>query len=186
MSTIHSLLGCVQTANSADLGKMVEVDPDTLTGDALNWAAFTALFQPMSPVLVTEDECVVRGVTFPGGRYLSYSNGFESIIWEPARNPEQAEKLIDIFLIGTRKQGGVWYAMASNDMGGGTSVSWSKLTCIGAKRYGPLSYEVHKRQQRFDDPSRLVACLRAAVAYNAYRTGVPVTVPEVLIETKTG
>lgn len=181
MSTIHTILaGPASEVKAADPGKMVEVDPDTLSGDALNWAAFTALFTPAEPTLIKLKRSVVKGVTFPGGLYLTYSNGHESIIWEPDRNAEQAEKLIEGFLIGSRKHGALWYAMASDDMGGVERVSWSKTTCKGGTRYGTQSFEVRKRQQRFDDPSRLIASLRAAVAYNAYRTGTPVTVPALL------
>jgi hypothetical protein len=165
-----------------DPGPMVKVDPDTLTGDALNWAAFIALYAPaIAPTAFKVESSNIGSVTFPGGVHLAYSNGNESIIWEPETNAEQADKLIDGYLIGSRKNNTIWYAMASNDMGTGTSVSWSKMTIDGGKRYGPLSYEVHKRQQRFDDRSRLVASLRAAVAYHAYRTDTPVTVPAMLL-----
>ncbi len=165
-----------------DPGKRIEVDPDTLTGEALNWAAFVALFSPVEPSLFEVEVSIVGDVTFPGGRFLAYSNGYETVTWEPVQNSEQADKLIDGFLIASRKVNSTWYAIASAELGTGDSPSWSKMTARGGKRYGAMSYEVHRRQQRFGHESRLIASLRAAVAHHAYLTNAPVVVPEILIE----
>ncbi|AOV18819.1 hypothetical protein BJI67_16400 (plasmid) [Acidihalobacter aeolianus] len=59
---------------------------------------------------------------------------------------------------------GSWYAMMSEDLGSFEHAAWVKMTASGGERYGTLSYQVHKRQQRFDGPTPLVAAMRCFVA----------------------
>ena len=63
-----------------------------------------------------------------------------------------------------RHSSGTWYAMASADLGDGERAFWTKMTARGGEQYGPYSYQVRKRQQRFSGDTMLVAALRCLVA----------------------
>ncbi len=68
--------------------------------------------------------------------------------------------------IALRRVNGTWYAMAEGDGGTTEQVSWGRLTILGGKKYGPYSYQTHKRIKRFSGPTMLIAGLRCFVAAN--------------------
>lgn len=131
-----------------------------LTGDALNWAAFLALYGPLTPTIEKLPESQMGAIAFPGGQYLSYSNGHETAIWQPDQDEAQAGRLIDQWGIASWRQAdGTWCALPSACLTGETLTGSPKNALTG--------------------PTRLIACLRAAVAYVA---GEPtVAVPTELI-----
>jgi hypothetical protein len=74
---------------------------------------------------------------------------------------------------------GNWYAMLSKDVGNGTITHWDEMTVRGGERYGPQSYAVHKRRQRFVGETPLIASMRC---YVASILGAEVDVPDELAE----
>lgn len=159
-------------------GETILFDVNTLSGDALNWAAFVSLFGPMLPDIVSVPAVTIGSVTLPAGQYLSFSNGYENLIWQPEQNAEQASKLIDGFSIASRRVNAKWFAIASADLGSAERPQWCQYTYKDGERYGPASYMVASRRQRFEDCSRLVACLRAAIASSQ---GTKVAIPAILV-----
>lgn len=76
-----------------------------------------------------------------------------------------------------RHSSGKWFAIKSTDLGDGTGALWQETTVRGGTRYGPMCHQVHKRQQRFDGPTELVAKMRC---YVASTLGDEVEIPEEL------
>lgn len=134
-----------------------------LAGDALNWTAFLALFAPLTPTIEKMPESNLGAVTFPGGQYLSYSNGHETAIWQPEQDEAQAARLIDQWGIASwRQSDDTWCALPSAILTGDALTASQKNALTG--------------------PTRLIACLRAAVAYVVGGPTVPV--PTILINQK--
>lgn len=105
--------------------------------------------------------------------------------YKPFRPSQGAlgENIIDREGIATRRDSkGRWFAMLSSDLGDGQAASWVKETCRGGERYGPASFQVHKRQIRFEGDTRLQAAMRAFVAA---KLGAVIDVPRLVFDSST-
>lgn len=141
---------------------MKTVSTRELVGLALDWAVATC--EGMEPT-VTEGRRIWIGAKRP---------------FDPSISWADAGPIIAREAIGIRKhaRSHIWFAMLSADMGDGQTVDWAELTVRGGERYGAYSYQVNKRQQRFDGHTALVAAMRC---YVATKLGPTVEVPAELI-----
>lgn len=151
-----------------------------LIDSALDWAAATALGWTDVKITAYEDgtpeECFFRPAKIIDG--VTVCGGGER--WKPSTNWAQGGPLGEREGIAVRKhaKSGLWYAMALKDLGDGQRADWSEITYIGGERYGPYSYQVHPRRQRFEGPTELIAKVRCFVAS---RLGEEVDVPDELL-----
>ena len=154
---------------------MIEMEVNELDGSALDWAVAAAVGDNLD---IEHDE---QGRVWLQSTLESPAPVRE--LFSPSRNHAHAGPLIDDYCIATRRHSsGTWYAMLSDDLGDGVLVRWDKLTVRGGHKYGPHSYQVRKRQQRFTGSTRLIASMRALVASNM---GPVVRVPSTLVEAPT-
>jgi hypothetical protein len=142
---------------------MTKVAVATLIGRPLDWAV--ARCERM-------DTAITPSLS---GGWNSVADGFR-----PSTDPAWGHPIIDREGIATRKhkKSGVWYALALDDAGDNQQMDWVEFTARGGQRYGAASYQVHKRQQRFEGPTSLVAAMRCHVARNL---GAEIDVPSVLL-----
>jgi hypothetical protein len=143
------------------MNEMKAVKTAELLDAALNWAVAKCEGEKYEPTVTYSG----IGMEFPATRYST--------------DPDQAFPIIEREGIATRKHsGGKWYAMKSADLGDGTIARWDEMTVRGGERYGPQSYAVRKRRQRFVGSTLLVAAMRC---YVASKLGEEVEVPADLL-----
>ena len=98
--------------------------------------------------------------------------------YHPSHNWCQGGPLIEKHGIAMRQdKNNVWYAMKSTALGSGERAQWVEFSYRGGERYGPASYEVRPRRQRFKGETALIAACRAIVAS---QLGATVQIPEEL------
>lgn len=154
---------------------MIEMGVNELDGSALDWAVAAAVGDELD---IEHDE---QGRVWLQSTLESPAR--EPELFAPSSNHAQAGPLIDESGIATRRHSsGTWYAMLSEDLGDGELARWTKLTARRGEKYGPHSYQVRKRQQRFTGSTRLIASMRTLVAS---RIGPVVQVPSTLVEAPT-
>ncbi|MES1927412.1 phage protein NinX family protein [Salinisphaera sp. T31B1] len=154
---------------------MIKMEVNELDGSALDWAVATAVGDDLDIEHDDQSRVWLRST-------LESSDGVHEL-FTPSSNHAQAGPLIDESGIATRRHSsGTWYAMLSDDLGDGVLVRWDKHTVRGGQKYGPHSYQVRKRQQRFTGSTRLIASMRTLVAS---RMGPVVQVPSTLIAAPT-
>ena len=141
---------------------MKSVNTRDLVGAALDWAV--TMCEGLEPT-ITEGRRIWIGSKRP---------------FDPSISWADAGPIIAREAIGIRRHAGshLWFAMRSADMGNGQTVDWAEHTVSGGMRYGGHSYQVHKRQQRFDGHTALIAAMRCWVGT---KLGPTVEVPAVLI-----
>ena len=139
-----------------------------LKGPALNWAVAKAI--GLTPKLMRNDD---RSL-FPFPVWVEEQIG----TYSPATNWSLGGPLIEKHGIAMRQdKNNVWYAMKSTDLGSGERAQWVEFSYRGGERYGPASYEVRPRRQRFKGETALIAACRAIVASHL---GDTVQIPEEL------
>ena len=148
---------------------MAKVAVNELSGNALDWAVATAEGWQ-------EWDADNEGFFARNGQY-------DCLFFTACHFSTEAEQALPIIeregIAFRRHSSGTWYAMMSSDLGDSESASWVEMTAHGGERYGDYSYQVHKRRQRFEGPTPLVAAMRC---YVARKHGAEVDVPDELLE----
>jgi hypothetical protein len=98
----------------------------------------------------------------PDAPHWGESGNSES--FHPSTNWRHGGPIIEREGIALRTWNSTWYAMAIADAGSGQTMHWNEYTCLNGERYGPLSFQVHKRQLRFVGTTPLIAAMRCYVA----------------------
>jgi len=90
----------------------------------------------------------------------------QHVYYSPSTDWAVGGPLIEREGIATRKhkKTGVWYALSLDDAGDNQCMDWVEFTARGGKRYGPMSYQVDKRLQRYSGKTQLIAAMRCIVA----------------------
>ena len=83
--------------------------------------------------------------------------------YNPVTRWEHGGPIIERERIALRESESVWYAMHNKDTGALEGMSWAQFTFMGGKRYGKLSYEMHRRIRRYKGATPLEAAMRAYV-----------------------
>ena len=86
-------------------------------------------------------------------------------IYSPATDWRFGGPIIDREGISIRFHNGTWYAMHGDECGNTKTVSWGEYVIVGGKRYGALSYEVHRRRRVFKGKTALEAAMRAFIGH---------------------
>ncbi|VVN88180.1 hypothetical protein PS718_01665 [Pseudomonas fluorescens] len=127
--------------------EFVEVKTQDLTGAALNWSTFCAVYQGMQPTIrVTESETrllfkgAAKPVTFPRTVRLTYfgAYGFE-FDWYPSSDWERGGALLDKFEIEILRAGSVVHAKRygmTNAAGDGETILIAACRAIVASILG--------------------------------------------------
>jgi hypothetical protein len=155
----------------------MKIKTKDLTGAALDWAVatcegYTLTTDGINQLVEKDRRLTILGTCTTGqGIPCGYS---------PSSYWSQGGPIIERESIAWRKHtvSNNWYAMTSADLGNGTIARWDEMTARGGERYGPESYAVRKRQQRFDGATPLIAAMRC---YVASQLGAEVEVPDQLV-----
>lgn len=152
----------------------MQLDTHTLTGRALDWAV--AIAEKRTARVCTwrgKDPIVLIDLIDAFGELLRRT------AFCPSEDHARGGEIIEKAGIAVRRSStGKWFAMLSSDLGDGTGAQWNELSAHGGERYGPYSYQVHKRRIRFDGETMLIAAMRC---YAASILGPKVDVPDELL-----
>lgn len=156
---------------------MIEVKTAELSGKALDWAVFCAVFNGMQPTIhkvesvTIERKPFIKPITFPRAVYLTYSGAHGAELdWSPSSSWEQGGPLIEKY--------GVLLSppRAMMHVNGGPNAGWRETGTWGSTIFGT---ERKHRRKAFEHPDQpLVAAMRAIVQFEL---GDAVSVPEELV-----
>lgn len=139
---------------------MSKISVNELSGTALDYAVALA----EGGTNLQFDTVATYWITI-NGKDLALARGWAASMSFAPSIGSAGDAIIDREGIATRRAStGVWYAMMSAHLGDGEHASWCKTSAKDGDRYGPHSYQVHKRQVRFEGATRREAALRCYVA----------------------